>query len=182
MSSDAVDGFLRQWARERPDLDVFPMGVIGRLHRAYRLVSGEVQNYFHSVGMESWEFDVLATLRRSGPPYTLSPKDLVATTMVGSPALTNRVDHLVRQELVTREVDPNNRRRLLITLTEKGLELVDRVVEGHLANERRLLVALDAEECHELNTLLRKLLVSLGDAGTVSESAAPSRRLPSEVE
>lgn len=171
MSSDAVDGFLEQWARERPDLNVGPMGPVGRLHRAFRLVSSEVQDYFHFVGMEPWEFDMLATLRRSGAPYTLSPKDLVATTMVGSPALTNRVDHLVRKELVTREVDPNNRRKLLITLTKEGLELVDRVVEGHVANERRLLAVLDAGECDELNRLLRKLLVSLGDMKVVSATA-----------
>ena len=139
------------------------MGVIGRLSRASRLLEHEVKRYFADEGMESWEFDVLATLRRSGPPYTLSPKELVTTTMVSSAAMTNRVDRLLQQKLVTREVDPNNRRRLLISLTPKGFELVDRVVEGHVANEHRLLSGLDPADREEMNRLLRKLLLSLED-------------------
>lgn len=170
MSADAVDAFLGQWAKERPDLDVAPMGPVGRLHRATWLAEREVRDYFRTQGLEPWEFDVLATLRRCGPPYTLSPKELAATTMVGSSALTNRVDHLFRRELVTREVDPDNRRRLLITLTPAGVELVDRVVEGHVDNERRLLKGLDTAERQELDRLLRKLLVSLGDTGPSTQA------------
>ncbi|GAA3747328.1 MarR family winged helix-turn-helix transcriptional regulator [Salinactinospora qingdaonensis] len=161
--TDAVDKFLDQWAKERPDLDVSPMAVIGRLSRACRLVEREVKGYFTSEGMEPWEFDVLATLLRSGPPYTLGPKDLVATTMVGSAALTNRVDRLVNRNLVTREVDPENRRKLLISLTPEGLELANRMAEGHVANEHRVLEGLDAADREELSRLLRKLLESLGD-------------------
>lgn len=163
MASDAVDEFLAHWAKQRPDLDVSPMGPVGRLSRASRLVERGIKDYFASVGMESWEFDVLATLRRIGPPHTLTPKDLVASTMVGSPAVTNRVDRLVARNLVTREVDPSNRRRLLISLTDEGLALVDSVVEGHVANERKLLSGLDLAEQEQLNQLLRKLLQSLGD-------------------
>lgn len=165
--TDTVDGFLEQWAKERPDLDVSPMGAIGRLSRASRLMERGVKSYFATEGLESWEFDVLATLRRSGAPYTLTPKELGVMTMVGSAAMTNRVDQLVSRELVTREVDPSNRRRLLISLSPAGLELVDRVVEGHVANERRMLEGLDAEELRQFNTLLRKLLVSLGDSSDV---------------
>lgn len=163
MTRDAVDVFLQQWRAERPDLDTNPMGLVGRLHRTTALLSRVVKDYFKTQGLEPWEFDVLATLRRSGTPHTLTPKQLAATTMVGSSALTNRVDRLVERSLVTREVDPNNRRSLLITLTEDGLTLVDRVVEGHIANERRALQGLDDIELDRLDALLRKLLVSLGD-------------------
>lgn len=163
MPSDAVDTFIGQWTTQRPALNVWPMALVGRLHRTCRLASAQVRAYFSTQGIEEWEFDVLATLRRSGPPYTLTPKHLVATTMVGSSALTNRVDRLVQRNFVTREVDPTNRRRLLITLSPEGIELVDRVVEGHLANERRLLAGLDPDEQRQLNDLLRKLLLSLGD-------------------
>jgi DNA-binding MarR family transcriptional regulator len=155
---DSVDDFLDQWQRERPDLDTGPMGLVGRI--------------FAREGIESWEFDVLATLRRSGPPYTLSPSDLVASTMVGSAAMTNRVDKLVSRNLVTREVDPNNRRRLLVSLTPEGLALVDEVVEGHVANERTLVGGLTASDREELAELLRKLLVSLGDTSIETNGAA----------
>ncbi len=144
-------------------MDASPMGAIGRLFRASRVVEKGVKAYLSGEGMEFWEFDVLATLRRSGSPYTLSPRDLVATTMVGSAAMTNRVDRLVSRDLVTREVDQDNRRRLLISLTADGLALVERTVEGHVANERRILEGLEDSEQEDLNMLLRKLLLSLGD-------------------
>lgn len=160
---DRVDTYLEQWATQRPDLDVAPMGVVGRLSRASRMVERGVKEYFATQGLESWEFDVLAALRRSGPPYTLSPKDLVASTMVSSAAMTNRVDRLLQRELVTRESDRDNRRRVLISLTPEGLELVDRVVGGHVANERVLLAGLDASEREQLSRLLSRLLSSLGD-------------------
>ncbi|MEE1931504.1 MarR family transcriptional regulator [Streptomyces sp. TRM 70351] len=161
--ADTVDEFLEQWAKQRPDLDVSPMGVIGRLSRASRFAERSVRAYFAEEGMEPWEFDVLATLRRSGPPYTLTPKELVSTTMVGSAAMTHRVDRLIARGLVSRAVDPDNRRRLFVSLTDEGIALVDRVVEGHLANEHRLLEGLDAGEREELNRLLRRFLESLGD-------------------
>jgi len=163
MPSDAVDTFIDQWTTQRPALNLWPMALIGRLHRVGRLASTQVRAYFNTKGIEDWEFDVLATLRRSGPPYTLTPKQLVTSTMVGSSALTNRVDRLVLRKFVTREVDPTNRRRLLITLSPEGLELVDRVIEGHLATERQLLAGLEPGEQQQLNELLRKLLLSLGD-------------------
>ncbi|MFD6949665.1 MarR family transcriptional regulator [Nocardiopsis sp. TSRI0078] len=161
--NDAVDVFLDQWARERPDLDTAPMGVLGRLSRASRLLSRGVGAYFSEQGLESWEFDVLATLRRAGHPRRLTPKELVAMTMVGSAAMTHRVDRLVGRGLVTREVDPGNRRRTLVGLTPEGLALVDRVVEGHVANQLRLLGGLEEGEREQLAALLRKLLLSLGD-------------------
>lgn len=160
---DAVDEIIEQWARQRPEADVSPMAVIGRLSRASRLVERGMKAYFATEGIEPWEFDVLATLRRVGPPFTLSPKDLVATAMVGSPALTYRVDRLVGRKLVAREGDPVSRRRLLISLTPEGLALVDRVLDGHVANEHRMLASLNASERDELSMLLRKLLVSLND-------------------
>lgn len=160
---DAVDQIVNQWESVRPDIDASPMAVVGRLSRASRLLEQRVQKYFASHGVESWEFDVLATLRRSGSPYTLTPGELVKTAMIGSAALTNRVDRLVAKKLATREVDPTNRRRVLITLTPAGLDLVDRVVEGHYANEDRLLAALEPAERRQLIELLRKLLISLDD-------------------
>lgn len=161
--NDAVDVFLSQWARERPDLDVAPMGIVGRVSRVSRLLSRGIGSSLAEEGLEFWEFDVLATLRRAGHPHCLTPKELVAMTMVGSAAMTHRVDRLVRRGLVTREIDPANRRRTLVGLTPEGLTLVDQVVEGHVANELRLLGGLDEGEREQLAGLLRKLLLSLGD-------------------
>ncbi|MFD6324533.1 MarR family winged helix-turn-helix transcriptional regulator [Streptomyces sp. NPDC058442] len=158
---DAVDDFLDQWKAQRGDLDLDAMGAVGRILRLSRLVNGHLKEYFAQHGMETWEFDVLATLRRSSRPLTA--KELAASVMIGSAALTNRVDRLVARGLVVREAVPGDRRSLHIALTDQGGELVDRTVQGHVHNQRRILSGLDNDATDELNQLLRTLLASLGD-------------------
>ncbi|MFF8974900.1 MarR family winged helix-turn-helix transcriptional regulator [Streptomyces sp. NPDC014995] len=158
---DAVDDFLDQWAAQRTDLDLDAMGAIGRILRLSRLVSTHLKDYFAQYGMETWEFDVLATLRRSGRPLTA--KSLAASVMIGSAALTNRIDRLVARGLVTREAVPGDRRSLHIALTDEGRDLVDRTVEGHVQNQRKILSGLEDADREDLTRILRGLLVSLGD-------------------
>jgi len=158
---DAVDGFVAQWAVERPDLDTRPMAVIGRIHRLAALLDAGLRPPFAAEGLGNGDFDVLASLRRSGAPYRLTPTQLRATTMVTSGAVTKRVDRLEAAGLVTRSVSEADGRGRLIELTERGRELVDRVAGLHWANEDRLLGALDQSERDQLVTLLRKLLISL---------------------
>lgn len=158
---DAVDDFLDQWAAQRSDLDLDAMGAVGRILRLSRLVNGHLKDYFTRYDMETWEFDVLATLRRGGRPLTA--KALASSVMIGSAALTNRVDRLVARGLVTRESVPGDRRSLHIALTDAGRELVDRTVEGHVRNQQEILASLDEDDREDLTRLLRTLLVSLGD-------------------
>ncbi|MEV7342668.1 MarR family transcriptional regulator [Streptomyces sp. NPDC093544] len=159
---DSVDDILDQWSALRTDLDLDAMGAVGRIMRLSRFASASIKDYFAQYGMESWEFDVLATLRRSD--RALTPKALAASVMIGSAALTNRVDRLVARGLVTRDVIPGNRRSFHISLTAEGRELVDRTVEGHVQNQRKLLAGLGDGDAEELERILRALLVSLGDA------------------
>lgn len=160
MDSDPVDMILAQWHRERPDLDVSPMGVIGRMGRLSKHLERAIQNTFSEFGLNSGEFDVLATLRRSGKPYQLSPTELFSTLMVTSGTMTHRIDSLEKSELVRRRPDPNDRRGTLIELTEKGFNLIEKAVEAHVKNEHRILEILDESERQALTTLLRKLLVT----------------------
>lgn len=160
---DSVDRVLAQWRAERPDLDPSPMGVIGRVSRAARLLERPLRETFAAHDLQAGEFDILATLRRSGPPYQLTPGRLVGTTMVTSGAITNRLDHLVAKGLVTRETDPDHRRSVLITLTDRGRAVVDEAVVDHLATEEQLLSGLSAEQRAQLADLLRVLLLHLGD-------------------
>jgi DNA-binding MarR family transcriptional regulator len=161
--SDNVDRVLQQWATERPDLDAAPMGVVGRLQRAARLLERGLRDHFATHDLQLWEFDILATLRRAGPPYRLTAGALMSTSMVTSGAITNRIDRLAARGLVTREVDPDNRRSVLVTLSEQGGKLVDEVLEEHVRNERDLLAALAPAEQEHLAGLLRTLLTGLGD-------------------
>jgi DNA-binding MarR family transcriptional regulator len=160
---DAVDRIADQWARERPDLDVGPMLVIGRLHRVAELLDQGLRPVFARAGLSNGDFDVLASLRRSGAPYRLSPTQLAGTTMVTSGAVTKRVDRLERQGLVERTVSASDARGRVIALTPAGREVQERLHPQHLANEDHLLAALDASEREQLAGLLSKLLLGLED-------------------
>ncbi|WP_318272019.1 MarR family transcriptional regulator [Microbispora triticiradicis] len=164
--NDAVDQILSGWARVRPDVDCSAMGVAGRISRASRLLEKGVKEHFARYDLEPWEFDVLATLFRANFEHRLCMGDLAAAAMVSSAALTNRVDRLTAKGLVHREVSPSNRRMVLITLTDRGHAMVDELLEGHVANEDRLLAGLTPEDREQLSGLLCKLLASLGDVRT----------------
>ncbi len=160
--SDAVDRITGQWNEVRPDLDVTPISVIGRISRLSRLIDRRLGENFVRFDLQDWMYDVLATLRRSGPPYELSAGDLVRQTMVTTGAITNRIDRLEQRGLVAR-TSVDDRRKVIVRLTTKGLNLVERVVESHLATERAILDALSTQQRENLATLLRTTLLSLGD-------------------
>ncbi|MGV9799446.1 MarR family winged helix-turn-helix transcriptional regulator [Mycobacterium sp. NPDC003449] len=156
--SDQVDGILDQWAHEYPQLDASPMGIVGRVWRLSRHLEQQVQTALAQFDCSLADFDVLATLRRSGPPYSLTAGQLMESAMVTSGAITNRVDRLVERGLVTREPNVDNRRIKQISLTAAGLDLVDRMIPVHVANERRMLAPLTSAENANLRAVLRKLL------------------------
>lgn len=155
---DHVDHILAQWRRERPDLDVGPMGLLGRLNRLSTHLSREVEAVLLKHGLSSSAFDVLATLRRSGSPYRLSPGDLLAMTMVSSGTMTNRIDQLEKAGLVERIHNPNDRRSVLISLTEQGFAIIEEAAGAHVENQHRLVAGLTEEERATLNQLLKRFL------------------------
>jgi DNA-binding MarR family transcriptional regulator len=159
---DVVDRITSQWNAVRPDLDVSPINVIGRVSRLSRLVDRRLAENFARHDIESWMYDVLATLRRSGAPYELTAGDLVRQTMVTTGAITNRIDRLEERGFVERASAPD-RRKVIVRLTKRGLDVVDEVVVGHMATERELLVALSPRQQHDLAHLLRTALVAIGD-------------------
>jgi DNA-binding MarR family transcriptional regulator len=155
---DEVDTIVEAWARERPDLDVAPMEVLSRISRLARHLDRLRGNAFSAHGLESWEFDVLAALRRSGPPYRLSPGQLLRETLVTSGTMTNRVDRLVERGLVRRHDHPNDRRGVLVELTDAGRDVVDAALAELMAAERRIIAALDVADHDQLTRSLRLLL------------------------
>jgi DNA-binding MarR family transcriptional regulator len=158
---DGVDLIIEQWARERPDLDVGPIGVIGRISRLARELEQRLEPVYRDHGLEPGWYDVLATLRRAGPPYRMRPSAFAGTLMLTSSGTTKRLDRLERAGLIARTPDPDDRRGTLITLTAAGSRLVDETIEAHVANERRLLAALSKAEQRELADLLRALQLGL---------------------
>lgn len=154
-----------QWRRERPDLDPFPMELVGRLCEVAEIVLKErLAPLFAAHGLQRGEFDVLATLRRAGAPYALTPTDLYETAMVSSGGMTARIDRLEKMGLVERRPHPTDRRGTLVALTGEGRGLLDKILPLHIDNERSLLASLDAGEQQALSGLLAKLLAGLEPA------------------
>ncbi|WP_035798465.1 MarR family winged helix-turn-helix transcriptional regulator [Kitasatospora mediocidica] len=155
---DEVDRLVAAWRRERPDLDVQPLQVLSRVSRLARHLDRARRTAFAEHGLEPWEFDVLTALRRAGEPYQLSPGQLLTQTLVTSGTMTNRIDRLAGKDLVQRLPDPDDRRGVLVRLTETGQERADQALAGLLAHERELLSQLTGGQQNELAGLLRQLV------------------------
>ncbi len=162
MQTDHVDRILSQWQHERPELDPLAMSIFGRLWRLNAIASKAIEQVHLQYGLTQPEFDVLATLRRSGEPYTLSPTALYTSLLLSSGAMTNRLDKLEARGLIYREPSPEDRRSMLVALTKTGLVLINETMTAHVANEQRLLHSLDRTQQQELADLLRTLLLNIG--------------------
>ena len=159
---DRADMAVAQWARERPELPALPMEIFGRLLDAAERVTRDHMNpLFAEAGLQPGEFDVLATLRRSGEPYMLSPTRLYEAAMISSGGMTSRLDRLERAGFVERRPDPHDRRGKLIALTKTGRRVIDDTLSRHVANEEQMLSALTRTEQEKLNALLKKLIAGL---------------------
>ncbi|MET7740863.1 MarR family transcriptional regulator [Streptomyces sp. NPDC005385] len=155
---DHVARIQAAWRRERPDLDVAPQAVIGRLHRLAGLLTEELSVVYRRYGLGEGDFDVLAALRRAGEPFERAPGELAAHTMVTTGAMTKRVDRLERSGLVTRRRSADDGRGRVVALTIAGKELFDRAFTDHIHNEQRLLSALPPDEAATLETVLTNWL------------------------
>lgn len=157
MAKDHVDEIVAQWHRERPDVDVSGMEIIGRIGRLDRMIRPRLRSTFARHGLEDWEFDVLATLRRNGAPHRLTAGQLLESMMITSGTMTNRIDRLEARGLVSRAKDPDDARVVLVGLTPEGLETIDAAVVDHAANEDRILSGLEPAKRQQLVELLRDL-------------------------
>jgi DNA-binding MarR family transcriptional regulator len=155
---DDVDAFREAWRRELPEIDTSPMAVLGRINRIAAKTGPAISGVFERHGLERGEFDVISTLRRSGPPYTLSPTDLYRTLMITSGGLTHRLARLEKAGLIAREPSEADRRSLLVRLTEAGAGAVEAAFAEDMALERNILNALPEDRRDALAALLRDLL------------------------
>lgn len=155
---DQVDNILSQWHRERPDLDVAAMGTLGRIKRLQQHLMRGMEKTWARYGLNGASFDVLATLRRSGPPYALSPGELMESTMVTSGTMTHRIDQLQKTGLIDRVKNPDDGRGFLISLSPEGHRLIDEAVAAHVQTQTELAAVLTDEQRNQLDELLRAFL------------------------
>lgn len=158
---DHVDRVISQWTDQRLGIDAEPFEVVGRIGRAAHLLDAAVEANLGKYGLSRWGWDILTALRRSGPPYRLTPTSLYRSLMRTSGAVSNRLNRLEEQGLVRRLPDPADGRGVIVELTAAGRLLVEKVLASHLETERRSLSALSRAEQRDLQALLRKLLVDL---------------------
>lgn len=157
-----VEFAAEQWRKEKPELDLLPMELVARLGAITRLITRDhLEPFFKEHGLHQGEFDVLATLRRAGKPYSLGPSQLFDALMISSGGMTNRLDRLEKAGLIERSPNPEDRRGMLVNLSKKGLELIDRIMPLHVENEANALATLSKKEQDTLNAMLEKLLSGL---------------------
>ncbi len=160
MKNDQVDNILEQWGRERPDLDTSPMAITGRIMRISAYFKEAMENTFRPFGLNFAGFDLLATLLRSRSPYTLSPSELLRSTMVTSGTMTNRIDRLEQTGLVSRTQSPEDKRSYMISLTDKGYKVINEALEAHVSTLHELTELISIQDHTTLSEALRKLTVS----------------------
>lgn len=160
---DHVARIQAEWARERPDVDVSPQGIIGRLHRLADRLTGELVAVYSRYGLTEGDFDVLAALRRAGSPFERAPGELARFTMVTTGAMTKRVDRLDEAGLVTRRASADDGRGKVVALTPAGLDLIDAAFTEHMANEHRLVGALEPADRARLESILTDWLARLDE-------------------
>jgi DNA-binding MarR family transcriptional regulator len=157
---DSIAELIGEWRRERPDLDPWPLDILGRIQRLSTHLSRQAEQRLQTLGL-TWEtFSLIVTLRRAGAPYALRPTDIYRKSLLTSGTITNRIDNVVRMGLAVREPDAEDRRSVAIKLTPAGLEMADRAIEMHLAGMADVLSVLSPSERARAASLLSILLRS----------------------
>ncbi|CAK1889761.1 MarR family transcriptional regulator [Vibrio crassostreae] len=155
---DAIDRVVEQWAKEKPELETEPMAMMGRIMRIAKYMETQVAELHKKYDMKLGEFDVLATLRRSGKPYRLTPSELIGSMMLTSGAMTNRLDKLEAKGLISREHSKEDRRSVSVQLTKDSLILIDQMMTEHVEMQKKLVKSLSASQKKNTNQLLKTWL------------------------
>jgi len=177
MPDDHLDRIRHQWHRERPDLDTQAMGILGRIYRLAAAAGPAMGQTFAAHGLKGYEFDVLATLRRNGEPFRMSPGALAADLLITSGGMTARLDGLEQCGLIERAINPTDHRARLVSLTEHGLTVVDAAVDAAVDAQQRLVNGMAEDRRQLVDDLLRELLALVTHEATLPplHMAAPGR-------
>lgn len=158
---DGLDEFAVQWQQQGIDRDLMPMKLVGRILRLMKIIEGEISRCHENFGLKQGEFDVLATLRRSGEPFSLTPSQLYQSMLLSSGAMTNRLDRLEQKGLIARQHSEEDRRSVLVSLTSTGKALIEDALPRHFDTMQRLVSGVMAEDREQLAALLRHWLHDL---------------------
>ncbi|WP_291120335.1 MarR family winged helix-turn-helix transcriptional regulator [Empedobacter sp. UBA7248] len=158
---DLIDALIADWNIERPDLDVDAMQIVGRVMKLGKIFENRASLALKENGIYYTDLDVLATLRRSGKPYQLTPKQLMESVVITSGAMTALLNRLTKLELIYRAADENDGRISLAGLTEKGKKIIDEAIKKRFDEAKNSIQILNKKEQEDLSILLKKLLIEL---------------------
>jgi len=157
---DRIDKLLEQWSEERPELDCSGLDVVARVQDVAKMLRHSEDEALESLDLKMWEYDVLSALRRQGVPFQLPATELARESLLSGGAMTNRIDRLTQRGLVEREADPEDRRAVIICLTEAGRSLIDGAIEARLGVANEQLARLSKQERKAISTGLRKIAMA----------------------
>lgn len=160
MKKDMIDELQEDWIDQRPDLDTEAMGVVLRIQALAKILADQTAQRLDEYDLQWWQYDVLATLRRQGKPYRLAATELADAVMLTSGAMTNRLDRLEESGMISRVADKGDRRRVLVQLTGKGLELIEDAAETRFQSATDALACLSSDQESQLSGLLRRVLLA----------------------
>ncbi len=158
---DIIDHLVSDWKRERPELDASAMQIVGRILKLGKILERRAGLALKENNIHYTDLDVLATIRRSGKPYQLTPKELMKSVLITSGAMTTLLDRLTKLDLIFRANDPKDGRIKLACLTNKGKGIIDKAIEIRFKEAKESVNVLNNAEHAQFSALLKKLLFSL---------------------
>lgn len=161
MSLDRVDITLHKWSKERGELDTSAKAIIGRIIRLQGVILEIVSKTFKTFQINPGEYAVLCNLRVNGKPYQMSPKEIIQSVLLTSGGMSNLLERMEQKQLIKRIHNSNDRRGVLVRLTEKGKNIIDAAMTEHVHVESQLIAALTKHEQTILESFLKKLLTNL---------------------
>lgn len=160
INRDIVDELLKQWAEERPGIDVSPLGIVVRIQMLAKLLQQRTTRALKAHGLKHWEYDVLTVLRRQGQPFEMPATEIADQALLSSGAMTTRIDGLEERGFVTRRRSETDRRSMLVRLTGKGLAVVDDAIESRISDSEEVLAGITQRNREALSAALRKLMLA----------------------
>jgi len=158
---DLIDSLISEWQQERPRLDSSAMEIVGRILKLSKILEKSASKALSTYGIHYTDLDVLATIKRSGTPYELTPSQLIKSVLITSGAMTALLNRLTKLELIYRSQDSKDGRIKLVGLTPKGSKLIDKAIETRFNEAKDSISVLNKKENTELSALLKKLLISM---------------------
>ncbi|GAA3435327.1 MarR family winged helix-turn-helix transcriptional regulator [Kutzneria kofuensis] len=161
LSSWPVADIIDAWARELPGAHTDSIAVITPLWRTAKALADDRRRTLSVLGIDPSTLDLLSVIRRAGPPYELTTREITRRTLVTAGAVSQRIARAEEVGLVERSPSTASRRAVAVRLTDAGHHLIELTVRQLLEHESRLVASLTEAERSVLASCLAKIDAAL---------------------